>query len=94
MELKRDWEFELQDPTRPDKKIFIEGKETTVGSACSRTVSLLFPDMKDIEAYEFKLFTPDSTGGRVMMDDSRLLASFKFKTRVCFPMNYIFRVLL
>lgn len=81
IELKRSWEFELQDPTRPDKKIFIEGEKILVEDACKRTAKLLFPDMKDYDAYEYKLFTPDSTGGRVIMEEKRLLASFKFKPR-------------
>ena len=81
IELKRSWEFELQDPARPEKKIFIEGEKILVEDASKRTAKLLFPDMKDFDAYEYKLFTPDSTGGRVILDEKRLFASFKFKPR-------------
>jgi hypothetical protein len=42
--------------------------------------------MKDFDAYEYKLFTPDSTGGRVILDEKRLFASFKFKPRVRFSL--------
>lgn len=81
IELKRSWEFELQDPARPEKKIFIEGEKILVEDACRRTAKLLFPDLKDYDAYEYKLFTPDTTGGRVIMEEKRLLSSFKFKPR-------------
>lgn len=80
--MKRSWEFELQDPTRADKKIFIEGEKVLVEDAARRTGKILFPELKDFDQYEFKLFTPDSTGGRVIMEEKRLLASFKFKPRV------------
>ena len=72
----------MQDPQRPEKKIFIEGEKVLVEDACRRTAKLLFPDMKDFDAYEYKLFIPDATGGRIIMEDKRLLASFKFKPRV------------
>lgn len=70
-----------------------------VEDTCRRTAKLLFPDMKDFDAYEYKLFIPDTTGGRIIMEDKRLLASFKFKPRVrvlfsssVFPLAIPFKV--
>lgn len=80
--MKRSFEFELQDPSRADKKLFVEGEKILVEDATKRISKLLFPDLKDFDAYEYKLFIPDSSGGRIVLEEKRVFASFKFKPRV------------